>query len=172
MHLLCRYWGFHVHIALEFKQSHSVLALRQTQVFSTSYPGMLRRSPSRFLMWVEGKGIHSKRKPRDEEKLKIRRWKETTFFLFLNGLIWAGHGVGYETKMGCGILVTRGLTQDKKLAGFSSLWYLIFLCALGSECKKRERCQTFMWPFETRTSPLQNNISSSSTLLTREHSFF
>lgn len=88
MHLLCRYRGFHVHIALEFKQTHSVPALRQTQVFSTSYPGMLQWSLSRVLMWVEGKGIHSKWKPRDEKKPEIGWWKEArksaidNFFFF------------------------------------------------------------------------------------------
>lgn len=168
MHLLCRYWGFHVHIAVEFKQTRSVPALRQTQVFSTSYPGMLQRCLSRFLMWVEGKGIHSKWKPRDEKKGDGRK---QLFLKKKNTLIWAKHSLGCETKMWYGILVT-GLTQDKKLAGVFFSRYLIFLCALGSECKKRERCHSFMWPFENRTSPLQNNISSSSTFLTTGHSFF
>lgn len=96
----------------------------------------LQWSLSRVLMWVEGKGIHSKWKPRDEKKPEIGWWKEArksaidNFFSFLNGLTWAKHGVGYETKMWCGILVTRGLTQDKKLAGvFFSLVSHISLCS-------------------------------------------
>lgn len=140
MHFLCRSWGFHIHIALEFKRTHSVPAPRQTQVFSTSYPRMLQQSLSRFLMWVERRGIHSTWKPRDEKKPKKGWWKETRkstmdFFLFLNGLIRAKHGVGYERKMWYGILVTRGLTRDKKLAGV-----VVFLVSHISLC-----CGEWAW---------------------------
>lgn len=99
MHFLCRSWGFHIHIALEFKRTHSVPAPRQTQVFSTSYPRMLQQSLSRFLMWVERRGIHSTWKPRDEKKPKKGWWKETRkstmdFFIFK----WTD-----QSKAWCGI---------------------------------------------------------------------
>lgn len=145
-----------------------------TQVFCTSCPGMFQWSLSRVLMWVEEKGKNlaenesqGMRWSRGVGGRYLRKREERVCKVYLKEFIGDQRKVWRDDMM-----VTTGLTKDKKRwLGFSLPGYLIFLSALRNERKKREHCQGFMWPFENRTNPLQNNISSLRTSPTWAHSF-